>query len=118
MLLVCQACFLGARAYAKAEDGVHYCEERFLEVARRAGVLGMPATHVSLEEAFKAHASQAWLTAAALRKCAAICFGGLLCHNATLSECFTHSVGRYFNLLNSMCKAKHAALQRQQHHNT
>lgn len=38
---------------------MHYCEERFLEVARRFGVLGMPARHVSLEEAFKAHASQA-----------------------------------------------------------
>ena len=38
---------------------MHYCEERFLEVARRFGVLGMPARHVSLKEAFKAHVSQA-----------------------------------------------------------
>ena len=47
------------RAYEKAEDGVHYCEERFLDVARRFGVLGLPARHVPLEDALKAHASQA-----------------------------------------------------------
>ena len=58
-------CFF--RAYEKAEDGVHYCEERFLEVVRRFGVLGMPARHVSLEEAFTAHASQAWAHARAGR---------------------------------------------------
>lgn len=54
----CPRMYPSLRAYEKAEDGVHYCEERFLEVARRFGVLGMPARHVSLEEAFKAHASQ------------------------------------------------------------
>ncbi|KAK9845864.1 hypothetical protein WJX81_004564 [Elliptochloris bilobata] len=48
----------GCRAYEKAEDGVHYCEERFLEVARRFGVLGLPARHVSLEDALTAHAHQ------------------------------------------------------------
>ena len=38
---------------------MHYCEERFLDVARRYGVLGLPARHVPLEDALKAHASQA-----------------------------------------------------------
>ena len=38
---------------------MHYCEERFLDVARRFGVLGLPARHVPLEDALKAHASQA-----------------------------------------------------------
>ncbi len=40
---------------------MHYCEERFLDVARRFGVLGLPARHVPLEDALKAHASQARL---------------------------------------------------------
>ena len=56
---------VSCRAYEKAEDGVHYCEERFLDVARRYGVLGLPARHVPLEEALKAHASQARIRALA-----------------------------------------------------
>ncbi len=73
------------RAYEKAEDGVHYCEERFLEVARRFGVLGMPARHVSLEEAFTAHASQAWAHAWAGRSLLQIWHTcGSACHSAVL----------------------------------
>ncbi len=45
------------RAFDKAEDGVHFCEERFLEVARRCGVLGLPQQRVTLEEALATHAS-------------------------------------------------------------
>ena len=50
-------CWLCDRAFDKAEDGVHYCEERFLEVARRFGVLGLPQQQVTLEDALKAHAA-------------------------------------------------------------
>ncbi|KAK9845896.1 hypothetical protein WJX81_005443 [Elliptochloris bilobata] len=45
------------RAFDKAEDGVHYCEERFLEVARRHGVLGLPELRVTLAEALATHAT-------------------------------------------------------------
>ena len=45
------------RAFDKAEDGVHYCEERFLEVARRHGVLGLPQQRVTLEEALATHSA-------------------------------------------------------------
>jgi hypothetical protein len=36
---------------------VHFCEERFLEVARHCGVLGLPQQRVALEEALATHAS-------------------------------------------------------------
>lgn len=48
---------MARRAFEKAEDGVHYCEERFLEVARHYGVLGLPQQRVTLEEALATHAA-------------------------------------------------------------
>ena len=36
---------------------MHYCEERFLEVARHYGVLSLPQQRVTLEEALATHAA-------------------------------------------------------------
>ena len=69
---------------------MHYCEERFLDVARRFGVLGLPARHVPLEDALKAHASQA-------RACCACTI-----------YCFAFAVQGRANLCSALCSATFA----------